>query len=181
MKTLQRTSTRFLFLSIGLLWACDRPPTDWTPVLEHTSTTFLETETNRALEAVRSATARIPSDPQGAEGELKKAESALQYLRDFYLPLFQGRERAYNAFRYHKLGDTGQVDRELELIEETLASMVVTTGGGPHRELQSLAEDVAAARVAARGSPAEAERALEALARRLDQAVLKGDLITGSG
>jgi hypothetical protein len=171
----------WVFLSVGLLGGCDRPPDHWTPVLEETSTTFLETETNRALDGVQSALADIQTDPGRAEASLEKAETSLLYLRDFYLPLFQARERSYNAYRYFRLGNGVQVDRELELIEETLRSMVDAAGGAPHREIQELAEAVAAARIAARGEPEEAGAALEALARRLEQVVVKGDLLTGGG
>jgi hypothetical protein len=170
-----------ILLSVGFLSGCDRPPDAWTPVLEETSTVFLETETDRALNGVQEALANLRTDPEEAERSLQKAETSLEYLIHFYLPLFQARERAYNAYRYFVLGEEAQVDRELRLIEETLASMAEAAGGGPNRELQSLAEMVAAARIAVRGGPEEAKAALEALARRLEQVVVKGDLIIGVG
>ena len=168
-------------ISAVALWGCDRPPDHWIPVLEETSTTFLETETERALEGVQTALAQLQTDPGEAANALQKAERSLEYLRDFYLPLFQARERAYNAYRYFRLGEDAQVDRELRLIEETLGSMAEAVGGGPQNELQALAEVVASARIAAKGPPEEAGPALEALARRLEQVVVKGDLIIGSG
>ena len=181
MRMLNSPIPSLVALSTGLLLGCERVPDDWSPVLEETSTTFLETETARALERIQEVEDHLQSDPGRAEAALGEAKMALVYLRDFYLPLFQARERAYNAYRYHRLGEGARVDRELELIEETLGSMAETAGGGPNAELQALAELVAAARIAAKGSPAEAESALEALARRFEQVVVKGDLIVGSG
>jgi hypothetical protein len=125
--------------------------------------------------------AQLQTDPGQAVRALQNAEKSLEYLRDFYLPLFQARERAYNAYRYFRLGEGTQVDRELRLIEETLESMAEAEGGGPQNELQALAEAVASARIAAKGPPREAGTALEELARRLEQVVVKGDLIIGSG
>ncbi len=149
--------------------------------MEETSTVFLETETGRALDRVREAGEQLTVDPARAKDALGEAESALLYLRDFYLPLFQARERAYNAFRYLRLGEDARIERELTLIEETLESMAEAAGGGPHQELLALAEAVAAARIAVKGDPEEAGTALEALARRLETAVVKGDLIIGPG
>ena len=176
-----KSLTSSILVSAGLLSGCDRPPETWTPVLEETSTVFLETETGRALNGVQEALANLRTDPEETERSLQKAETSLEYLMDFYLPLFHARERAYNAYRYFVLGEGAQVDRELRLIEETLGSMAEAAGGGPNRELQALAEMVAAARIAVRGGPEEARASLEALARRLEQVVVKGDLIIGGG
>jgi hypothetical protein len=170
-----------VLICLGLLGGCDRPPEDWTPVLEETSTVFLETETVRALDEVQTALVQLQTDPVQAEAALRKAEKSLQYLRDFYLPLFQARERAYNAYRYFRLGEEPLVDRELTLIEETLESMVEAAGGGPDMEIQALAELVADARIAVKGGGEAAGSALETLARRLEEVVVKGDLIIGAG
>lgn len=179
MKTLARY-TGISFLLLLILSGCERAPDSWTPVLEHTSTTFLETETERALQSILSASAELGADQEEAAEELRNAAATLQNLKDFYLPLFRARERSYNAYRYYRLGLNDQADGELEAVEQTLSSMVAASGGGPLRELQVLAESVADARIALQGTPEEAEAALEALAERLDDVVLKGDLITES-
>jgi hypothetical protein len=177
----KRVSAAVAFCTVSVLWGCRQAPEEWTPVLEHTSTVFLETEADRAIDAVGSAMAEMEADPAAALDDLRRAETTLQYLKEFYLPLFGARERSYNAFRYFRLGDLTAAERELELIEESLASMAERAGGGPHQEIQALAQDVATARIGIRGTSAEAASTLEALARRLDQIVLKGDLVTGSG
>ena len=170
-----------VLISTVVSWGCDRPPDVWTPVLEETSTAFLDTETARALDGVQEGLAYLQSDPSQAASSLERAEQSLEYLRDFYLPLFRARERAYNAYRYFKLGEDPKVDRELRLIEETLGSMAEAASGGPNKEIQELAELAATARIASKSGPKEAGPALEALARRLEQVVVKGDLVIGSG
>ncbi|MFC1660360.1 hypothetical protein ACFL3S_02690 [Gemmatimonadota bacterium] len=171
-------SVRLVLLAVvGLGWGCKQGPETWSPVLEKTSTAFLETETERAREEVGEALNKLHSDPAGAEAALRRTARSLDYLKDFYLPLFQAREQAYNAFRFFRLGEHGHVVRELEAIESTLVSMVQAAGGGPLEELQALAEATADARVAVEADPDESVAALENLARKLDQALLKGDLI----
>ena len=169
-------TTAIAVLTVAIL-GCSERPADWSPVLEETSTTFLETETERVLNEIASALEQLRTDPDQAEAALEQAVRSLEAINNFYLPLFQAREKAYNAFRYLRLGDSGQVTRELEAIETTLTSMVQKAEGGPLAELQALAEAVAGARVAVEAGTEEGAAALEELARKLNQAVLKGDLI----
>jgi len=164
-------------LVAGNLWGCTERPEAWSPVLEETSTTFLETETDRIRGEVGRALKLLPADPDGAAAALREAERNLGHLQEFYLPLFRARERAYNAFRYFRLGEHDQAVREVDAIEGTLASMVEEAQGSPLQELQSLAEAAADARLAVEAGQEEGGRALEDLARALNQAVVKGDLI----
>ena len=167
-----------LFLAVaGISWACQDRPEGWTPVLEETSTAFLETETERVLERVRTAREQITSDPAGAEGALQDAERSLEHLMAYYLPLLQARERAYNAYRSFHLDDHARVARELGEIESLLEVMANHASGVRLQEIQTLAEALADAQVAVESSPAEARPALESLARALNQAALKGDLV----
>lgn len=162
---------------IVLLWGCDQGPKGWTPVLEETSTVFLETETSRLAGHVEAALVNLRNDPEQAEVALREASASLEHLQAYYLPLFQARERAYNAYRYLFLGDTTRCVEELGRIRETFDGMVGSVDGGALSELTSLAEMVADARIAALAEPKEAGPMLESLARRLDLVVLKGSLI----
>jgi hypothetical protein len=164
-------------LLLGLFWGCDRRPEGWTPVLEETSTAFLETETERALDRVRTAQEHIGDDPAAATSALEHAESALEHLTYYYLPLFQARERAYNAYRSFYLSDEDQAIRELERIEGILDAMAKNAPVGQLQELQSLGEVLADARLAVEAGGDAGAPALEVLARRLNQVALKGDLI----
>ena len=167
----------FLCVLVGVGWGCTERPEDWSPVLEETSTAFLETETERIQEDVMRALDQLHSDPARAEAALRQATRSLDYMKNFYLPLFQARERAYNAYRFLRLGEHLRVVGELKTIESTLTSMVQGAEGAPLLELQALAEAVTDARVAVEAGPDEGGAALEKLARKLNQAVLKGDLI----
>ena len=156
---------------------CENRPDGWTPVLEETSTAFLETETDRLLEHVRGALEGLDQDPAVARSELLQARSSLEHLKDYYLPLFKARELAYNAYRSLYLGDRERVDSQLQGIEEILGAMAERAEGGRLQEIQSLAESLADARMAVDAGPDQSAPALESLARALNQAALKGDLI----
>jgi hypothetical protein len=162
---------------ILLTWGCDRSPEGWTPVLEETSTVFLETETRRLSEDVGTALTELRADPERAEAALEEARKSLDHLLTYYLPLLQARERAYNAYRYLFLGDDDRCVQELGKIAEAFEGMVGAFDGGALSELTSLAEMVADARIAALADPEAAAPILESLGRRLDLVVLKGDLI----
>ena len=170
-----------ILLGVGCsLAACSRAPEGWIPLLEETSTAFLETETDRVFEHVQTARANLRTDPGQAERALTEAEFSLDHLRVYYLPLFQARERAYNAYRYLYLGDGDRSAEELGKIQETLEGMAESLEGGALREVELLSGVVAEARIAALADPTEAAPLLESVARRLDLVVVKGDLIVDS-
>jgi hypothetical protein len=167
-------------LAAGVLagfFGCGDRPEGWTPVLEETSTAFLETETDRLLEHVRTALESLTQDPGQAESALTQAESELEHLKDYYLPLFKARELAYNAYRSFYLGDEARVTEQLQGVEDILGAMAERAEGGRLQEIQSLAEKLADAELAVTSGGEEGAPALEVLARNLNQAALKGDLI----
>jgi hypothetical protein len=174
MKPRNRRIAGLLMAFTGLATACQDRPEGWTPVLEETSTAFLESETARVLDRVRSAKEGLREDPPAAENTLREAETSLEHLVAYYLPLLQARERAYNAYRSFLLEG---VDQELGRIEGLLERMAVDASGGRLQEIQSLGEVLADARLAVRSGPTNASRSLEALARALNQAAVKGELI----
>jgi len=177
MKIAKAFQLTMLLACVSTVWGCDRSPEGWTPVLEQTSTVFLETETRRISEHVGIALDHLRTDPGQAETALKEAKATLDHLQGYYLPLFRVRERAYNAYRYLYLGDEAQAVEELGRVRETLENMVENVEGGALLELLSLSESVADARIAALAAPEKAAPILESLARRLDLVLLKGDLI----
>lgn len=177
MRTNKGFLTGLLLILAGLLSACQGRPEGWTPVLEETSTTFLEVETQRVLERVQAARKEVMADPSGAEATLLEAERSLEHLTDYYLPLLQARERAYNAYRSFFLNDQSRVVQELSRIEVLLEAMAEAASGSRFQEVEALAEALADARVAVEAGEEEGRAALESLARELNQAALKGDLI----
>ena len=162
---------------VGGAWGCEHQPEGWTPVLEETSTAFLESEVDRMSERVGVALEHLTGDPDQTEAALQETAASLEHLRDYYLPLFQARERAYNAYRSLYLDDRGRVMVELERIEGILGAMAERAQGGRLQEIQELAEALADARMAVESGPEEGARGLETLARVLNQAALKGDMI----
>jgi hypothetical protein len=170
-------SLPILLLLHGGIWGCGERPEGWTPVLEETSTAFLESEVDRLSDRVGIALEQLNTDPAEAETALQEASAALEHLKDYYLPLFQARERAYNAYRSLYLGDRDRVMTELGRIDGILGTMAERAEGGRLQEIQSLAETLADARVAVESGREEGAQGLETLARTLNQAALKGDLI----
>jgi predicted transcriptional regulator len=177
MRPNKRNLLGLLMVLVGFMSACQGRHEGWTPVLEETSTAFLEAETQRVLERVRAAREEVAADPSGAEESLRHAESSLEHLIAYYLPVLQARERAYNAYRSFLLEDQGRVARELAQIETLLEGMAETASGPRLQEIEHLAEVLADARVAVESGPQEGRPALESLARTLNQAALKGELI----
>lgn len=177
---MKNTTIGLAILTSLVLWGssgCQREPEGWTPVLEETSTAFLETEMGRLLDHVRGARGALGTDPAEVDRSLSEAEASLEHLTDYYIPLFQARERAYNAYRSLYLQDDVRVRDELGKIEEVLDTMAEGAQGARLAELQSLAELLASARLAVEAGPGEGATALETLARSLNLAALKGDLV----
>jgi len=157
--------------------ACSQEPEGWSPVLEETSTVFLEVEAQRVMGHVENALSSLDSDTRHAQAELQEAESTLEQLLDYYLPLLQAREGAYNAYRRYYMGDGEGVAEDLAGIEDILAEMAGKAEGPRLLEIEALGEEVARTRMAAAAGSEQGREALEGLARRLNQAALKGDLI----
>ena len=171
------TRSSFLLLAVLLVpTGCDRAPDGWTPVLEETSTAYLETELERTLDRVVAARERVRSDPNRAEELLETAGRGLRGLRDTYVPLLRARASAYNAYRYHFLERRAEAAAALEWIEETVLAVSEGAQGALLAELEEIDELVADARVELQaGSPGAAD-ALRALATALDDFVAKSDL-----
>lgn len=175
----KRRSQAWLCLSglvaLGLL-ACQRPQAPWTPVLEETSTRFLETETGRALESIEQAQGVLAQDAASARRHLDTARSSLLRLRDYYLPLLKARGSAYNAYRWLHMGDERRVLRELATIESLL--LKINQRGHPHisRELEPVLEIVVKTEAAVTAGRGDAAELIETLASHINMLQLKGDL-----
>jgi len=177
MRTPGSVTCALLLLASGLALGCERAPAGWTPVMEETSTAFLELETERALDHLRKALSQLEEDPSASAAELQAAESAMEHLLHYYLPLVRAREKAYNAYRHAFLGDDDAVSRGLDEIEEILNSMAERASDQRLLEIESLAEVLANARMATASGAHQAREVLETLARQLNQAAVKGDLV----
>lgn len=163
-------------LVVVLILSCRQQPPEWTPVLEQTSTRYLETETDRALEAVEEARKTFSQDPATSRRHLDEARSSLLRLRDYYLPLLSARESVYNAYRWYHLGERTRVLRVLATIESLLLEL--GQRGGPHisRELEPVLETVVKAKVAVTAGRGDAPDILERLGSQINMLQLKGDL-----
>jgi hypothetical protein len=163
---------------IALPCGCSETPEGWTPVLEETSTAFLETSVERAQTHLAAARTQLAEDPRGADADLSAAEAVLDHLSDYYLPLLRAREGALNAYRYHYLEQPEAWTRQLDAVEENLLAVAEAAQSEDTvlREISEIMELLSDARVASVGASGDAAAALEALARRLDLALLKGDM-----
>lgn len=164
-------------LTLLVCIGCGRAPEGWTPVLEESSTAFLQTETEAVAAHVRLAQAQLPVDPESAAAELAAADDGLDHLLTYYLPLLEARERSYNAYRYHYLDQPEQTARELEEIERLLLEVAEVGHGHLLREMEEPLDKLENARAALEVDHDEASKSLGELASRLNFLLLKGDLV----
>lgn len=161
--------------------ACREEPKGWTPVLEQTSTTFLQTLTERAMEKVRAARQAVSDEPRQAIATLDEADAVLQELLEFYLPIFEARELTYNAYRELYLGRADDSARIIGEVESHLHS-VAKRDPRFHRAVLKPLEHAEAARLALEsGVSEEGQQALDVLANELNFLILKGDLVLAEG
>jgi len=167
---------QLILLAAALIVAgCGQPPEGWTPVLEETSTAYLEKETERALDRVVSARRNLRADPDHASELLVLAEQGLRELRQVYLPILQARGRAYNAYRYHLLARNDDAAQELERIEDLLLEVGGGVEGALLAEIEHLQERVIDARLELRAGSEDIDRALRDMAEALDTFVTRSD------
>ncbi len=159
---------------------CRAEPDGWIPVLEQTSTTFLQRQTERALETTRAAQGMLPGEPRRAMSMLDDAGSMLEELLHFYLPLFEARELTYNAYREFYLGRPGQSIDRLNEVESILREMA-WRDERYYRAVQEPLGHVEKSRLALESGSPEARQTLSALASELNFLVLKGDLVLSEG
>jgi len=164
-------------LALLVAAGCSRQPESWIPVMEETSTGFLVTEAETIASRVRSASAQLPADPEAAAADLAAAQSGLDHLLAYYLPLLEARERAYNAYRHFYLGRTDQTLDELDQVEAILMKVAGADQGRLVREMEVPLEKIEDARVGLGGDAPEAAEALQALATRLTFLLLRGGLV----
>jgi tetratricopeptide (TPR) repeat protein len=156
---------------------CGQTRTRWEPMLEETSSNSLRVEVERATSAVEAARALLDTDPQAAELSLKEAEQALKHLQEFFLPLHQAREHAYNAYRYFVLGEIARAEAELNHAEALLEAIAESRDGQRLREMEPPLEILEDARTALKIDDKEAAELLQILANHLNNMVIKGGLV----
>lgn len=163
-------------VALLLAGGCRPSPPDWIPVLEETSTSFLETGLARNLERVTTARDVVRTDPAEAEEMLAEAERDLRSLRDVYVPMLEARNLAYNAYRFHHLGREDEAVAALETIQRTVLRLGDVAEGSMLAELERIEELVADARIETGAGSAGAEVSLRRLADALAHFVAKADL-----
>lgn len=158
------------------LGGCQREPEGWTPVLEQTSTAFLQSHTQNALDEVRNARRLLPTEPERAIEPLDEASAVLDELLGFYLPILEARELTYNAYRELYLGRPDDSERALDDVESILRE-VAKRDPRYYRALETPLEHAEKAKLSLEAGLAEAQQTLNALANELNFMVLKGDLV----
>ncbi|MGD2070936.1 MAG: hypothetical protein PVI57_19860 [Gemmatimonadota bacterium] len=174
--TVRHRTASILLVPLLFAGGCRPSPPDWIPVLEETSTSFLETGLARNLERVTAARDVVRTDPVGAEEMLAEAERDLRSLREVYVPLLEARNLAYNAYRFHHLGRDDEAVAALETIQRTVLSLSDGAEGSLLAELERVEELVAHARIETGAGSTGAEVSLRRLADALAHFVAKADL-----
>jgi hypothetical protein len=173
-----RSATTALILGALLLVSggCRQSHQGWEPPLEATSTRFLQNQVEEALQFVRGARADVLTKPERARQSLDGAVRALRRMSDYYLPLLEARERAYNAHRFLYYGEIRRATTEVEAVEGILDQVAKT---GDQRLVASLKEPldlVSEAKAAVLAASDEAPDLIKSLAIELNYMTLKGKL-----
>jgi hypothetical protein len=174
-----KNSIRFLpLVLVGLSGGCDQPAVDWQPILERSTSHVLRVEVERVSDAVEEAASMAAgSNPEEILTQLQVAERSLRHLLDFYLPLMEAREHAYNALLFFNLGKVDRTHEELDLSEDLLEAIARVDEGKLLREMEPPLEELGDARAAIGADPVIAHELLQNLTTRLNNMVLKGGLI----
>lgn len=145
------------------------------PVFEPASAESLERGVTAVLEDLEAARGALADDPEGAATALEEAHSGLLRLTDYDLPLLRAQERAYDATRHLRAGDTRACLTELEAIQEILQDL---TGADvvPPEVMQRTLRLWTDARLAVETESPEATGRLIELGQRLHNMRMKGDL-----
>ena len=159
------------------LTGCRNQSQPWVPVLEETSTVALKAEAEAAIAEVEAAQKALVTAPDEAAFSLEKAHLSLGRLLDYYLPVLEARERAYNAYRHYALGERHLTLKELDQVERILVGVAQGDHGHLLREMEDPLEEIEVARVALEANPDEARQALESLARRVNFLLLKAEMV----
>jgi hypothetical protein len=175
---------RHSLLLVAVLLAlvgCDRETTDWTPVMEETSTVFLRDQVDKSLEMLEALRARLSVCPDAdAREDAARLKTALLHLRHYYLPMVEAREEAYNAYRLYHLKRRSEVGHHLDSARQILEA-VASHGGGPMvSEMGRLTGQVLQVGEAVRLGSREAVPRFQQLISSLNLKAMKGDLILNS-
>jgi hypothetical protein len=142
-------------------------------VSEEPTASALKPIASAALDEVLAA--RGSAETAQRDRHLELAESSLRKLTEYYLPLLDAKDRAYEAYRLYFL-NPGAVKGELDEIERILTSVVSTRGQVEASTLPALELETEARAAMDAGSPTTPKH-LHDLARRLSYMLLKGELI----
>jgi hypothetical protein len=144
------------------------------PVSEEPTAVALQSVAAAALDEVRAA--RASAETAGRDHHLERAESSLRKLNEYYLPLLDAKDRAYEAYRLYFV-DRRAVKDELAEIEKILSSIPGVRGRELEASIVPALELATEARAAIDAESPAAPKRLRDLARRLSYMILKGELI----
>ncbi|HSF19745.1 MAG TPA: hypothetical protein VLK65_29760 [Vicinamibacteria bacterium] len=155
-----------------LLASC--APREGVPIFEEPTAVALQPLATAVLNDVRAARASMAVLDR--DRHLQHAEASLERLNEYYLPLLDAKDRAYQACRLY-YADPGSVGRELEEIEKLLTSIITARGRRVEASMEPAFELLTEARVSMDAGSSAAPKHLHDLARRLSYMLLKGELI----
>lgn len=173
--------TSLLAAGILAVAGCERSPDAWTPVLGDFSTSYLDDELGRAQNGLVEARGSVRSDPERTTELLEIAEGEIRRLREVYLPLFEAREMANNAYRLHFLRRDGDAADELEGIRATVLEVSRAARGPLLGELERIQELVGDARLELEAGSPTATAALHDLVVEMEDFVTKAGIFIGGG
>lgn len=169
---LESGEIRRVLLAALLLSSC--VSREGVPVSEEPTAVALQPIAADVLDEVLAA--RRSAETAERDRHLELAESGLRKLNEYYLPLLDAKDRAYEAYRLYYLNPQAII-AELAEIERSLTSIASARGRHVEASIVPALELVAEARAAVDVGSPTAPKHLHDLARRLSYMLLKGELI----
>jgi len=158
--------------------ACQPVKQRFPPLTRDPSVGFLRAEVDTASAALAAALEGLPPKAGQSQAAIERAEQTLGRLSGYYLPVFEARQRAYNAYELASVDRMQAARSELDAVEKILLAVAQAESDHIARELQEPLDLLEEARLALASDSGTGEH-LAALAEYLSLMLLKGRLASG--
>jgi hypothetical protein len=160
-----------------LLAACSRQQEVPNELPELNSAGSLRTEIDRALREVEEAQAGLSREPVKTRQALDSAAQSLHRIADYYLPVLEARDGAYNAYRLLRLNDKAGAVKEIDVAANTLEKTAEAGGESLSKTIREPLEALGEAKLAVGGDRSNAGQALQRVVYLLNEMIVKGGLV----
>ena len=159
------------------LFACGQKGPDWIPVMEQTSTIFLDDQADKALRSLKNVESHLSPDAKvDVQKDIDDLHLTLAHLKYYYLPMLRAREHAYNAYRLYYLKRQDEVKKHLLEIKVLLEEIARRGDETLKGEMEELIDQAFSVEEALRLRPHQTQERFQTLLVKLNLKALRGDL-----